>query len=67
MQIKKELLLFSLLLLTSISLLVAPGFSNSPVICEAKNGPARQLCPLQHPSAEQHWDFLTRGILHLSV
>lgn len=68
MQIKKELVLFFMLVLISISLLLATDISTAESACVPnKNEPATCCNKLPENKVESPWNFITQGILHLSV
>jgi hypothetical protein len=69
MRVKKQLLLFCLLLGVSVCLLVASDFFRpAPETCpvEVKNPVKCSQCPAK-AAAESPWHFITKGILHLSA
>ncbi len=68
MQIKKELLLFIMLVLLSISLLVATDLTTAESACTL-NKTERTACCDRLPGNKvvSPWNFITEGILHLSV
>lgn len=69
MQIKKEILLFCLLIVLSVSLLVAADVSSKKNECLP--GPAKSTeCCCKEPvksKTESPWNFITGGVLHLSI
>jgi hypothetical protein len=69
MQIKKELALFCALILLSVCLLyAAAGPTDDLTQCSIKGTPVK-CCQQQQNKlkTESPWNFITRGILHLSA
>jgi hypothetical protein len=68
MQIKKELLLFCLLILFSAGLLIASNISEKSESCTESPAKPLNCCQDKGKSkAVSPWYFITGGILHLSV
>ena len=68
MQLKKEIFLFVLLVVFSVGLLVASTISARPEPC-AGGKEKLNVCRQEKAGekAESFWNFITGGILHLSV
>ncbi len=68
MQIRKELTLFCALILLSVCLLyAAAGPVDDLTQCSKKETPVK-CCQQQNKlKTESPWNFITRGILHLSA
>ncbi len=69
MQAKKELLLFTIILLISIGLLVASGNNKQEKIPARKCETPLKCChksPAKHPDATP-WNMLTEGVLHFAA
>jgi hypothetical protein len=68
MQIKKEIFLFGLLIVFSISLLIASTISERPEACVGSKSKSIGCCQEKlSDKSESPWNFITGGILHLSV
>jgi hypothetical protein len=69
MQVKKEIFLFCALIALSASLLIAANLStNVPAGCNLPQDKKMDCCQeMMKNKAESPWNFITGGILHLSV
>lgn len=70
MQIRKEILLFSALVLLCITLILAADAYREPIVKCQEISPAWENCCktyMQNNSNTSPWNFITQGILHLAV